>query len=597
MDWDELRDLVARGFEIGSHTVSHPHLPQLSDAELDTELLYSRLCCEDELGVPCRYLAYPYGEHDERVRAAARRAGYTAAFALHEPGPQDDPFALPRVDLYRGDSRVTATVKTSSARRPAYALAHRLRRRWPSAAPYGHGWMVATLPAAARRFRVVDSRAAATLIAAGAQVVDRDADVEIGEPAALSGEAPMAISPFAAPPHDSGALVLRVARRLYNSLRIRAVALRGRRAIRRLGYPDVEVISWDVAQTFRRPGGPAARRRSLVERLPQRALVIGRRGAQGPSLLDMVLAQASRCGASGFESAPPNMRTGGVVIVTTGDAVLRAALGAAGGQITRQLRVLDELREREPDPRVAERIGWPIDSGALEVVQWSVERRLPGVPPGAVDSTLLSDCVEFLTALHRTGTAGDEGPSLADCAAVVAPYRPRAIADGLQAVGARLDAALAHVPRGFGHGDFFTGNLLMQGGRLTGVIDWDGGGPGRLPLLDLLHLRHMLDHPLPDDDWGPSVVEYLLPWARAGGDAAARSYCAGIGLEPDGATLEALVLAYWLDRLAYQIGTHGFRRSQARWLRRSVDLVLETLPLDDKLPIEPVAATPVRLRG
>ncbi len=329
MDWDELRDLVARGFEIGSHTVSHPHLPRLSDAELDAELLDSRLRCEDELGAPCRYLAYPYGEHDERVRAAARRAGYTAAFALHEPGPQDDPFALPRVDLYRGDSRLTATVKTSSARRPAYALAHRLRTRWPSAAPYGHGWMVATLPATASRLRVEDSLAAATLMAAGAQVVDRDADVEIGNPAALSGEATVVISPFAAPPHDAGALALRVARRLYNSLRIRAVALRGRRAIRRLGYPDVEVIAWDVAQTFRRPGGPAAERRSLVERLPQRALVIGRRGARGPSLLDMVLAEASRCGANGFESAPPNMRTGGVVIVTTGETALRAALGAA----------------------------------------------------------------------------------------------------------------------------------------------------------------------------------------------------------------------------------------------------------------------------
>jgi peptidoglycan/xylan/chitin deacetylase (PgdA/CDA1 family) len=34
MGWDELRELAGRGVEVGSHTVSHPHLPRLSDGEL-----------------------------------------------------------------------------------------------------------------------------------------------------------------------------------------------------------------------------------------------------------------------------------------------------------------------------------------------------------------------------------------------------------------------------------------------------------------------------------------------------------------------------------------------------------------------------------
>jgi hypothetical protein len=51
------------------------------------------------LGRPCPELAYPYGEHDERVRAAARAAGYERAYGLRERG--HDAYALRRVDLYR----------------------------------------------------------------------------------------------------------------------------------------------------------------------------------------------------------------------------------------------------------------------------------------------------------------------------------------------------------------------------------------------------------------------------------------------------------------------------------------------------------------
>jgi peptidoglycan/xylan/chitin deacetylase (PgdA/CDA1 family) len=129
MSWDELRALTERGVEIGSHTVSHPHLPQLSEAEIRTELVDSRARFEDELGGPCRFLAYPFGEHDSRVRAAARRAGYAGAFALASTAPEPrDEFALPRVDLYRKDNRLSTILKTSPLRRPAAALRRALRR-------------------------------------------------------------------------------------------------------------------------------------------------------------------------------------------------------------------------------------------------------------------------------------------------------------------------------------------------------------------------------------------------------------------------------------------------------------------------------------
>lgn len=117
MNWDQLRALVERQVEIGSHTLTHPHLTELSDSELDEELGCSRERLEDGLGVPCRFLAYPYGEHDARVREAARLAGYEAAFAL--PGREGpiDLYEVPRVGIWRNDGIFRASVKTTATGR------------------------------------------------------------------------------------------------------------------------------------------------------------------------------------------------------------------------------------------------------------------------------------------------------------------------------------------------------------------------------------------------------------------------------------------------------------------------------------------------
>ena len=127
MDWDELRALAERGFEIGSHTVSHPHLPRLSEAEIDRELRESRARCEERLGRTCRFLAYPYGEHDARVKVLAERAGYDAAFTLHGTREAEGLYSIRRSHVYRGDSLLRATLKTSLVARPAYRTAALVR--------------------------------------------------------------------------------------------------------------------------------------------------------------------------------------------------------------------------------------------------------------------------------------------------------------------------------------------------------------------------------------------------------------------------------------------------------------------------------------
>jgi peptidoglycan/xylan/chitin deacetylase (PgdA/CDA1 family) len=70
MSWDELRGLADLGWEVGSHTRSHPRLPELEDAELDAELAGSRRDCEAGLGRPCDSLGIYHvdGEADWRWR-------------------------------------------------------------------------------------------------------------------------------------------------------------------------------------------------------------------------------------------------------------------------------------------------------------------------------------------------------------------------------------------------------------------------------------------------------------------------------------------------------------------------------------------------
>jgi peptidoglycan/xylan/chitin deacetylase (PgdA/CDA1 family) len=113
MSWSELATLKAAGWEIGSHTHTHPRLVDLDDADLADELVRSRVECESRLGEPCRSLAYPYGIADDRVVRAAGQAGYSAAGTLPDSLHSASPLRWPRVGVYRADNGLRFRVKTS----------------------------------------------------------------------------------------------------------------------------------------------------------------------------------------------------------------------------------------------------------------------------------------------------------------------------------------------------------------------------------------------------------------------------------------------------------------------------------------------------
>ncbi len=111
MTWPQLAELADSGWEIGSHTRTHPRLTRLPDDELARELRESREACERALGRPCLSLAYPYGDFDARVARHAGEAGYKAA-ATEMVGPPE-PLMWPRVGIYRADSLARFRLKVS----------------------------------------------------------------------------------------------------------------------------------------------------------------------------------------------------------------------------------------------------------------------------------------------------------------------------------------------------------------------------------------------------------------------------------------------------------------------------------------------------
>lgn len=113
LDWDELRALADAGWEIGSHTCSHPHLTRLDDARLASELRDSKALIAREVGGGCDSLAYPYGDMDARVLDAARAAGYRWACTI--PRVLSAPHALswPRAPIYHDDDMRRFAAKVS----------------------------------------------------------------------------------------------------------------------------------------------------------------------------------------------------------------------------------------------------------------------------------------------------------------------------------------------------------------------------------------------------------------------------------------------------------------------------------------------------
>ncbi|MFQ5525933.1 MAG: polysaccharide deacetylase family protein [Thermoanaerobaculia bacterium] len=105
---EDLRDLAARGFEIGSHSRTHADLSQLDADALIGEVAGSKRDLEALLERQVRTFCFPYGHFDTAATRAIRDAGYLGAVSVYGISgvSPSDRMALPRAVVRPGSSRL-----------------------------------------------------------------------------------------------------------------------------------------------------------------------------------------------------------------------------------------------------------------------------------------------------------------------------------------------------------------------------------------------------------------------------------------------------------------------------------------------------------
>jgi peptidoglycan/xylan/chitin deacetylase (PgdA/CDA1 family) len=117
---DELKYLVRQyKIEIGSHTVNHPNLVELSQDEARSEFRDSREALESMLDRKVNSISFPYGSYGEREMKLAKETGYDFCFTVL---PQTEvgsikPGLVGRVSVHPSDWDVEFKLKVLGAYR------------------------------------------------------------------------------------------------------------------------------------------------------------------------------------------------------------------------------------------------------------------------------------------------------------------------------------------------------------------------------------------------------------------------------------------------------------------------------------------------
>ena len=111
--WEQLKEMQAKGFTGGSHTIYHSDLTQPKEGESEQqfiarvkeELYGSKKIIDKKLGQDTYFLAYPFGRYDQQSIQMAREAGYKMAMSVNRGGNAffANPLTLRRDQILKTD--------------------------------------------------------------------------------------------------------------------------------------------------------------------------------------------------------------------------------------------------------------------------------------------------------------------------------------------------------------------------------------------------------------------------------------------------------------------------------------------------------------
>ena len=102
MSYEELRLAADCGnLEIGSHTITHPFLSQMSPTGQAQQIIESQRTLSQRTGRPIRYFAHPAGDYDRETLRLLKEAGFEAGFAtISRKLGSDEMLELDRIGIY-----------------------------------------------------------------------------------------------------------------------------------------------------------------------------------------------------------------------------------------------------------------------------------------------------------------------------------------------------------------------------------------------------------------------------------------------------------------------------------------------------------------
>ncbi|MGH8930437.1 MAG: hypothetical protein ACRDZO_07335 [Egibacteraceae bacterium] len=286
-----------------------------------------------------------------------------------------------------------------------------------------------------------------------------------------------------------------------------------------------------------------------------------------PRLLDVIAE------ATGAATRVTSLRLG-----SGGAALARVSL--AGGRVA-LLRMAPAGSPADPTPTAARlqtlahhRLDLAprlLSAGETAGIAWTAESLMPGARPRRVSPSLARDAAIFCATLPATeGTPTAPAEDLETLAALLPDRAPT-----LRRITGDMRRALLPVPAVMRHGDLWAGNLLVEHGKLSGVVDWDAAHPLAMPGTDLLQLiatdrRRRRRLPL-------GTVWLQRPWRWPQFTTATRHYWAHVGVRSTDDLGELLAIAWWAGEIAGTLRRLPHRATDDPWLSANVDPVIAAL--------------------